>query len=165
MSFMLTQDQIRNRSKTVTRRLGWANLKPGDRLQACLKCQGLKKGEKVQKLAVIEIVSNTKEQLHRMIHNRFYGDSESAKEGFPDLVGPQFVAMFCKAMNCDSKQIVNRIEFKYVKEESNEQTTGADELNKVSDSIGVAQRKAKSAKRKAIGATSGVDGGTGPEAS
>jgi hypothetical protein len=68
-------------------------------------------------------------------------------------------------MNCDSKQIVNRIEFKYVKEESNEQTTGADELNKVSDSIGVAQRKAKSAKRKAIGATSGVDGGTGPEAS
>lgn len=116
MSFMMTTDAIRDHSKTVTRRLGWNNLKVGDHVQACVKCMGLKKGEQLQKLAVIEITGITKEQLHRLIHNRFYGDAEAIKEGFPDLTGPQFVAHFCKAMNCTTKQIVNRIEFKYVKE-------------------------------------------------
>jgi len=47
MSFFLTTDQIRNKTKTVTRRDGWLFLKPGDIVQACVKCQGLKKGEKI----------------------------------------------------------------------------------------------------------------------
>ena len=48
MSFSLTTDQVRNRTKTVTRRLGWWKNKHGKRLlqvgdivNACVKCMGL----------------------------------------------------------------------------------------------------------------------------
>ena len=54
MSFYHTTEQIRNRSKTVTRRLGWAFLKPGDRVRAIVKGRGLKKGQKVEPLAGLE---------------------------------------------------------------------------------------------------------------
>ena len=37
MSFMITKEQVRNRTKTVTRRLGWAFLKPGDIVNAVEK--------------------------------------------------------------------------------------------------------------------------------
>ena len=57
MSFMLTTAQIRAGTKTVTRRLGWKFLKPGDRLMACVKCQGLGKGGKIEKIREIEVVS------------------------------------------------------------------------------------------------------------
>lgn len=44
MSFALTEQQLMDGTKTVTRRVGWANLKPGDRLTAVRKAMGLKKG-------------------------------------------------------------------------------------------------------------------------
>lgn len=40
MSFSLTTDQIRGRTKTVTRRLGWRFLQSGDQVQACVKSRG-----------------------------------------------------------------------------------------------------------------------------
>lgn len=46
MSFMLTKEQVLNQTKDVTRRNGWAFLKPGDLIQPVEKCMGLKKGEK-----------------------------------------------------------------------------------------------------------------------
>jgi hypothetical protein len=58
ISFSLTTRQVRDGSKTVTRRLGWADLKPGERLQACVKCMGIPKGGHVEKIRVIECVSN-----------------------------------------------------------------------------------------------------------
>jgi hypothetical protein len=111
---MLTTNQIIERTKTVTRRLGWENLKPGDRLHACEKCMGLRRGEKVKRLAVIEVVRNTPERLCRMALEKDYGDKEASLEGFPELSGLQFVAMFCESMKCNSTDFVNRIEFKYV---------------------------------------------------
>jgi hypothetical protein len=48
ISFMLTQPQIRARTKTVTRRMGWKDLKPGTLLMAAEKCQGLGKGGKIK---------------------------------------------------------------------------------------------------------------------
>lgn len=53
ISFQLTTEAIRNRTKTVTRRLNWLNLKPGDLLQGCEKCMGRRHGEPLVKLAVI----------------------------------------------------------------------------------------------------------------
>jgi hypothetical protein len=44
ISFALTTTQVQNRTKTVTRRLGWNNLKPGDRLQPIYKGMGVEKG-------------------------------------------------------------------------------------------------------------------------
>lgn len=40
ISFMLTADQIKARTKTETRRLGWRTVKVGDRLRGVLKSQG-----------------------------------------------------------------------------------------------------------------------------
>ena len=109
MSFMLTTDQIRNKTKTVTRRLGWWFLKPGDILNACEKCQGLKKGEKINKLCQIRVVSVKTIPLFRI-------DREDCiKEGFPDLWPYEFVKMFMREMKCKySHTFVNRIEFEYV---------------------------------------------------
>ena len=41
ISFSMTTEQVRRREKTVTRRLGWSDLKPGTILQAVEKAQGL----------------------------------------------------------------------------------------------------------------------------
>ena len=110
MSFFLTTAQVRNRTKTVTRRLGWANLKPGERVQACVKCQGIKKGKKVEKICVIECVSN-----RRMKLRDGWGDKdETRREGFPKMNPRQFMNMFVEHNNCFFDTTISRIEFKYV---------------------------------------------------
>lgn len=48
MSFALTTDQVRRRTKTVTRRMGWRRLKPGTLLQPIVKGQGIPKGGHVE---------------------------------------------------------------------------------------------------------------------
>lgn len=136
ISFALTTEQIRNRTKTVTRRLGWKNLKKGDILNACVKCMGLKKGEKPEKLCQIRVVDVRLEPLNFMESQegaaRFvkdlmdfwndvdypkdYGNTEAAKEGFPNLTGSEFVGMFCENMRCEPETEVTRIEFEYLEE-------------------------------------------------
>jgi hypothetical protein len=111
MSFSMTTEAVRNQTKTVTRRLGWDFLELGDLLCAVEKCQGLKKGEKVQRLAVIRVVSTRWERLFDMGRN---GPLECAREGFPDLSPCEFTAMFCRANQCGPGVDVNRIEFEYV---------------------------------------------------
>ena len=101
-------------SKDVTRRLGWASLKPGDRLMACRKCMGLKPGEKIVRLGEIEVVSVSREPLNRMTADALYGLSEATREGFPNMTGGQFVEMFCSHMKATPDQIVTRIEFRHV---------------------------------------------------
>lgn len=121
MSFFLTQEQILSGTKTVTRRLGWKNLKPGELIQAVEKGQGLKKGEKVKKLRVIEIVSVRQEPLYQLVligapHlvDPWYGRKEVEKEGFRDYLDPkEFINMFCQHNKCTPETIVTRIEFKY----------------------------------------------------
>ncbi len=114
MSFSLTTNAILNRSKTVTRRLGWANLKAGQRVKA------VKKGEKVEVLAIIEIVSNEPEPLSEIIYAPYRDGDENSnvgecdREGFPHMTPIEFVRMFRQHMGAGFKQIVNRIEFKYV---------------------------------------------------
>ena len=107
MSFMLTTDQIRNKSKTVTRRLGWKFLKKNDLVRACKKCMGLKKGEKIEQLGIIKVVSVTEEKLYEMTKN------ECIKEGFPEMEPHEFVDMFCGEMKCFPHSTVTRIEFFY----------------------------------------------------
>lgn len=115
ISFALTTEQIRNRTKTVTRRLGWKDLKPGTVLMACEKCQGIKKGELVR-LGLIRVVSVRQESLLKLMRDESYGQLEATREGFPHLNGEQFVAMFCDHMRplfgCVTE--VTRIEFEYV---------------------------------------------------
>lgn len=110
---MLTTEQIRNRTKTVTRRMGWRFLKAGDLLCAIVKGQGLKKGEKVERLGTIEVVSVRQEKLNVV------SKAECWKEGFPEMSPDEFQMMFCKShRGCTRKTVVTRIEFKYVENPS-----------------------------------------------
>ena len=61
--FFLTTDQVRNRTKTVTRRNGWWFLKPGEIVNAVEKAMGLKRGEKIKRICQIRIVSTRAESL------------------------------------------------------------------------------------------------------
>lgn len=119
MSFFLTSKQMRRRQKTVTRRLGWAQLKAGDVLQACVKCQGLKRGERPEKICLVRVVSNTAERLDALLPyglRRTLVDAqrEVVREGFPAMTPAEFVEMFCRHMGCPTSQLVQRIEFEYV---------------------------------------------------
>lgn len=111
MSFMLTTKQVRDGTKNVTRRIGWAFLKSNDKVMACEKCQGLKKGEKIVKIRPIKIISVKRELLSDISK---YDDKETAREGFPHLNAQEFIDMFCKEMRCSPLHIVNRIEFEYL---------------------------------------------------
>ena len=111
MSFSMTTEAVRNRTKTVTRRLGWDFLKPGDLLMACEKCQGLKKGEKVKRLGLIRVRSVHYESLNTIFDD---DPGETTLEGFPGMSQYDFVEMFCKANRCHEDDACNRIEFEYV---------------------------------------------------
>lgn len=108
MSFSLTTDQIRNRTKTVTRRLGWSFLKPGQLVCACVKCMGLKPDQKVDRLAILRVRSVTRPLLIDIDEN------DPEREGFPDMEPDEFIDMFCHHMGCDMYDRVTRIEFDYV---------------------------------------------------
>lgn len=117
ISCFYTQDQIRNRTKWVTRRLGWRTLKVGEILNACVKCQGLGKGGKMERICQIRVRDVTFERLDTMVNNASYGDKEATLEGFPEMTGEQFVTMFCLHMKCTRDTVVTRIEFEYLNEE------------------------------------------------
>jgi hypothetical protein len=119
ISFSLTTPQFIDDSKDVTRRLGWEFLKPGDRLMACEKCQGIQKGGLVR-LGVIEIISVTREPLHRMTADPAYGRAEAIREGFPEMSGREFVEMFTSHMKCLPATVVTRIEFRKIEPTSKE---------------------------------------------
>lgn len=107
MSFALTTQQIKDRTKTVTRRKGWARLHAGAIVNACVKCMGLRKGQKPERLGLIEIVSVRREPLSAI-------DADDVRrEGF-DMTPAEFVDMFCRHMGGDRNQVVTRIEFKYL---------------------------------------------------
>jgi len=111
MSFMLTTPQVLARTKTVTRRCGWTFLKPGDRLQAIEKGQGLKKGETVRRLAVIRVVSVRREPLSAITHQ------DVLREGFHSWATTDFVSFFCGShKGCTPTTVITRIEFDYEKE-------------------------------------------------
>ena len=118
ISFSMTTPQVRSQQKDVTRRLGWEFLKVGDRLQGCVKCMGLKKGEKLEVLAVIEVVKVSREPLRDMLDNYLYGISECRREGFPYLTPAEFVDFFCAGhKGCTPDTIITRIQFRYAEED------------------------------------------------
>lgn len=110
MSFALTTEQVRRREKTVTRRLGWLWLQRGELLQPVVKCQGLKKGERVEKIGgPIRVVDVSREVLGQGV-----SQSDVLREGFPDLTPQQFIAFFCAHNGCQPTDVVTRIKFEYV---------------------------------------------------
>lgn len=119
MSFALTTDQVRAGTKTVTRRMGWKFLKPGDLVQPVRKCMGLKPGEKLEKLrGPMRVVSVRRESLWKMWLEPSYGWAECIREGFQQMTPRDFIDMFCAShKGCQRDSIVTRIEFEYLPEQ------------------------------------------------
>lgn len=115
MSFALTEAQIRDRTKTVTRRLGWEKLKPGELVRPVRKCMGLKPGQKIEPIRdPIRIVNVRRERLDRMTEDVQYGLEEVIKEGFSDCWPSEFVEFFCGTHRpCEPSWLITRIEFEY----------------------------------------------------
>lgn len=108
MSFSMTTPQFLDGSKDVTRRFGWWFLKPGDRVRAVEKAMGLKKGEKMKVLGIIEIIDTRKEPLDAML------EDDCSREGFPHYTPGMFIDMLCEHYNVTKAAEVNRIVFKRV---------------------------------------------------
>lgn len=108
ISFFLTTDQVRRRSKTVTRRLGWINLQPGTLLRAVVKAQGLKVGEKQEQLAIIRVLDVRREKLWQIT------PEDIVREGFPKMTKHEFLDFFCASHKCTPEEEVTRIEFEYL---------------------------------------------------
>ena len=115
MSVSHTEAAVVARTKTVTRRLGWTFLKPGDRLTLCRKVMGRREGEPLVRLAEVEIVSVRREPLYR------FPAEDILREGVPvEHFGGQtptpfeWVDWFRRAMGCHVMDNVTRIEWRYL---------------------------------------------------
>ena len=109
ISFSLTTKQFKDGTKDITRRFGWWFLKPGDKLCVVEKAMGLKKGEKMKKLGVIEIISVRAEPLNKI------SKTDCAREGFPGWTPAMFINMLCSHYKIKPSKVCNRIEFRRIK--------------------------------------------------
>ena len=105
MSFFHTAEQVRSGIKSVTRRTGWAFLKPGDRFSAVVKARGVPR-DQIERLGVCTVVAVRRERLDAI-------DAADVKlVGYPDIPPGDFVAMFCRINpGCGPDTVVTRIEF------------------------------------------------------
>ena len=76
---------------------------------------GLKKGQKIKRLGVIETLAVHREQLS------YISSSDVIKEGFPEMTTGEFIRFFCQANSCFENSLVSRIEFKRIKSINKEQ--------------------------------------------
>lgn len=120
MSVAFTEQAVRDRTKTVTRRKGWEFLQPGDRLTLCRKVMGRKPGEPLERIADVEVVSVRREQLD-LINPR-----DVDREGFPGMTPEEFVrTFFIEAQGMRGSDTVTRIEWRYLDEEAAAGTGGS----------------------------------------
>lgn len=112
--FTTTPAQIRARTQTVTRRLGWVDLTPGTRLQPCTRHFNRAKHQIVTRIGrPIRVVDVRREPLARMLDDPTYGAAECVLEGVPDMAPADFVQRYTKLHACALTVIVTRIEFAY----------------------------------------------------
>lgn len=128
MSVALTEDAVRAGRKTVTRRLGWSMLRPGDELDLCRKVMGRRKGDPLVRVARVRVLSARREPLDAIT------DEDVLREGFtpedfatspftrtgrystdpPNTPALWFVLFFGRHMKCDPDALVTRIEWEYL---------------------------------------------------
>lgn len=112
MSVSHTADAVIARQKTVTRRLGWRFLKPGDRLTLCRKVMGRRRGEPLERLAEVEVVDIRRERLDDI------SPGDIIREGFATPAGfaadrERFIDLFRDVIGAGPATIVTRIEWRY----------------------------------------------------
>jgi hypothetical protein len=109
MAVSLTEPQVRARTKTVTRRAGWRMLRVGDQLTLCRKVMGRRRGEPLERIAAVKVVSLRREPLDAI------SAADVAAEGFPQWTPEEFVSFFCRThRGCGPGTEVTRIEWRYL---------------------------------------------------
>lgn len=112
ISFSLTEPQVRDRSKTQTRRLGWLNARVGERLTGCRQVMGRRRKdgtvEPLVRITDVEVVSVRRERLDAITPD------DVAAEGFSGWTPAEFVDFFCRSMKCTPDTEVTVIEFAYL---------------------------------------------------
>lgn len=109
MSVAETTEQVRARRKTVTRRLGWLFLKPGDTLS--LVDRNPRTGKPWNRIAEVEVVSVTRQPLWMLKRH------DVRREGFPGWSDEQFIAFYCLSFGVTRTTTVTRIEWRYIEDE------------------------------------------------
>ena len=89
ISYALTTQQVRDGTKFETRRNGWKDVKVGEHLMGCVKCQGLGKGGKIERIREVVVTYVRFEPLLAITK------AGCILEGFPDMEPAEFVAMYC----------------------------------------------------------------------
>lgn len=126
MSVALTEQAVRERRKTVTRRLGWRVAEAGMELDLCRKVMGRQAGEPLVRIARVRVVSTRWEPLSAVT------DADVYREGFTDadlrtapwggryvsdhLNTPRlwFLMFFTHHMTVHPDALVTRIEWEYL---------------------------------------------------
>jgi len=110
MSFRMTEAQLLDGSKTVTRRTGWKrsweHVKPGDRIRAIDKHDFRRKGGS-RVLGIITVISIRRERLDLVT------PEDVVREGYPTYTTDAFIEMFCGEFDCAAGDLVTRIEFTF----------------------------------------------------
>lgn len=123
MSVAFTEDAVRERRKTVTRRAGWWEtrdgrriLHHGDHLILCRKVMGRRKGEPLVRIAAVSVWDVRREPLDALwTGNTDYGAREMVAEGFPGLDPREFVRRyFTDAQGITPDEEVTRVEWRYL---------------------------------------------------
>lgn len=108
MSVALTLDQVRSRTKTVTRRDGWRTLRPGDEVTLCPKVRGRKQDEPLERIVTVTVVSVRRERLGAITQ------ADVVAEGFPQMSPEDFIRFFCGThQDITPDSMITRIEWRY----------------------------------------------------
>lgn len=115
MSCAATEAAVVDRSKDVTRRLGWRFIREGDRLTLCRKVMGRRRPdgtvEPLVRLAEVVVESVTFEPLRQIA----YRADDVAREGVAGVTTPvEFIDFYCAAFGCTPDTVVTRIEWSYL---------------------------------------------------
>ena len=121
MSVAFTEDAVRARRKTVTRRNGWLFAQPGDQIALCRKVMGRKKGEPLDIITTVEIIDVRREPLNAMLDDLDYGFTETTLEGFPEGHPEHFPSHFVEKFFLNAQRMkptdhVTRIQWRYLDE-------------------------------------------------
>jgi hypothetical protein len=112
LSVALTEQAVVERRKTVTRRLGWRFVRPGDHLTLVRKSMGRRRKdgtvEPLVRLAEVRVVEVRRERLNAITAE----DVEA--EGFPFSTPELFVEFFCRSMKTVPRVPVTVIRWEYL---------------------------------------------------
>jgi hypothetical protein len=118
MSCAYTEQQVIDRTKRVTRRLGWMTTRPGHELVLCRKVMGRRKGEPLVRLARVRVLEAYRESLQVLIERPAWGAAEMILEGFPGMDPAVFIqTYFVTAQGVAPDTEVTRIRWEYLPHE------------------------------------------------